>query len=224
MIILLSTRLYYCACTYLWYIFSAEMSMEEGESADEYLARVGQWYDLHMKIMYWLVNERDFVLNKLYLSEDSRTDLSNRCDNHLYKLNHHWSNRWTTTAQQLATEVPAISAGTWQYYLYAAWHRHCLQAFDTLLHTSALQDTPWRRRYHEQFPLFQQMRALRQAEQPSVATAPSVYSTIDHWATDLAQEWREAVEWAAAHLPWDQLTVGPPTPPAPPHPDDDIPY
>ena len=226
----LSNRLYYCACRYLSYVLVAEALLEEQEDTTMYSERILYWDNWLYDLADWLGNEKDFM----YIRYHNRDQMSTTLQQHETSVFRHWSDYLERMAHTWATQVPEISGGTWLYYLYNAWQGHCLQAFDTLLHTSVFQDTSWLQRYQAQRPLFEQIITLRQAEKLNGEVLPvtqhtkvlTILTDMEHAAQMLAQEWRKVVEEISTAAFWEAIKVGPPTPRslASPHPDDDIPY
>jgi hypothetical protein len=211
------------------------MEMEEGTSADAYFARVAQWYDVHSRVATWLVDQQEFILDEMRLSSESHTYLYQLYESHLYYLDYRWSHQWARAAQSFATRAPGIREGAWCYFIYAAWHRQCLQQFVTLLNEPMLRDSPWYARYQSQATPFQQIIDIRRAEHPVLEDTPAaqraavvrIQKELERLAARLAQEWREAVEWAAERLPWEQLEPVSAQPDASPPlsaDDDDIPW
>ncbi len=235
MILPLSTRLHYCISLHLWGVFSTVTWMEEDKDSSKYFDRVEQWYVLHSYLVRWLVGEQNYVLKEANVTQDSLRSLFYESNNHIDYLLDRWITRWVADAQSFTARAPTFSEGAWCYFTYAAWHRHCIEAFVALMHEPPLRESPWYPRYQAQAAAFHRLIAVRQEERPRLDDVPTaqhadvltVQQELERLAETFAQEWRDAVEWAAERLPWEQLEPVSTQPDASPPlsaDDDDIPW
>lgn len=227
MLLSLSDRLHYCACSYLSLVGEAEALLEEQSDAAKYYEHAEQWFNWCNDFGEWLATETHY-LHSLASNWGSVFDALN---NHIYVLITRWSEELVTTAQAFTSRAPALSVGTWLYYLYGSWHHRCLETFDMLLHEPIMRQTPWFNRYEAQVAKLTTLIERRQQDRPILATLPTaqqlavigVQEDLERRTAELAREWYEAVVWAAVHLPWEQLESPRDNQPSEPE-DDSIPY
>lgn len=204
-------RLYYCACNYLSYVFEAEALLEEQDDTSTYDAQNAEILLPLDELAGWLLEEQKYI----YSLASNWNLVLNAMRDYRKPLIYNWSEKLVAAAENFTARVPALSAGSWLYYLYGAWHRLCLQTFDMLLHEPVLRETPWFTRYQSQIAQLATIIELRRRDLPSVEDVPatqqetflSILEDLEHYANKLAEEWRGAVTWSVEQLPWKALEV-----------------
>ena len=196
---------YYCACSFLWSVFSAVEYVFEKVDAEEHYQRRAVWYDLHEDWSGWALDESTFVI-KRHTSDGTPLERLFTPKRDVQSALFRRSTDAILAGAYLAANVyPPISAARWVYHAYCQWLWHILIAFDQIMQDVTM--AAYSQRYQTRAAAFQALTDWMHDEQLTLSMVDTtnrqqvepLLRTLDANAAQLARAWREAVVAVANH-------------------------